>query len=470
MDIVRRNMKFYLFFAVYFAVLNAIRIFIFHGTVVNTYFQVDYIFPPIIACVCAFTKIHKYITLFLVYAAGLLASASDVIVSVGKMFRWGPDAVPQYLSGYHDLPWGVITTISAILIFLWLPLSVTLTWAARNRFALWPLGFFILGLLAADNIFGETRFNEGSKNINIISTSLQATLPVYLKSQFQEGDLKYSNNHSMKKFYIQNFNGNQNQILSISLESFGLSKYKLINYYMVDGLYKRLSSEYRIESYAHVFQGGTIHGEIRELCGSILTGAAGSPRVITKLDRCLPKYLVRNGYKTFALHGNGSSFYERRSVYPAMGFQESWFYQQFREAYPHTRPCQRTLFHGICDKIVYNKAMSLFDGKKNFVHVMTLDSHLPLPRDSHVSCPKQIESDEILCDYVGSIRKSIDELVEQIEFSNSKPDVIFIYGDHSPPFNLTKDIDFFFSNKVPFYVLHKKIGVINNVPWRIYKK
>lgn len=456
MDILRRNVNFYLFFVLYFAILNAVRIFIFQGTVVNTYFQADYILPPIIACVCAVTKIHKCITLFLIYAAGLLASASDIIVSVGKMFRWGPDAVPQYIAGYHDLPWGVITTISAILIFIWIPLSIALSWAARNRFALWPLGAFILILLIADNIFGETRLNEGSKNINIISTSLQATLPVYLTSSFNEGYLEKYNTQNMKELYRNNFDNDQNQILSIALESFGLSKYKSLNFYMSDSLYKRLSGLYNIESYSHNFQGGTIHGEIRELCGSILIGAAGSPRVIQKLDKCLPKYLVRKGYKTFALHGNGPSFYERRSVYPAMGFQEIWFYQQFRAAYPHAKPCQRTLFHGICDKIVYNKAMSLFDGKKKFIHVMTLDSHLPLPRDSHVNCPKQIENNKILCDYVESIRKSIGELVVQIESSHSKPDVVFIYGDHSPPFNLTKDRDLFFSERVPFYVLYKK--------------
>lgn len=455
MDIFRKNLKFYFFFVGYFVALNALRIFIFKGTVVNTYFQGDYIIPPAIACVCAVTKMHKYTTIFLVYAAGLVASASDIIVSVGKMFRWGPDAVPQYLSGYHDLPWEVIAAISAVLIFLWLPLSVTLTWAARNRFALWPLGVFILGLLVADNIFGETRFNEGSKDVNIISTSLQATLPVYLNSKFWEGNLKYSNTQNMQDFYKENFDGKHNQILSIALESFGFSRYESINHHISEILYNNLSNEYKIERYIHDAQGGTIHGEIRELCGLILIGAAGSHKVIQNLGRCLPKYVARKGYKTFALHGNGSSFYERRSVYPAMGFQEIWFYQKFRKAYPNTRPCQRTLFHGICDKIVYNKAMSLFDGKKNFVHVMTLDSHLPLPRNYHTNCPKPIENDEILCDYVESMRKSIGELVMQIRLSQSKPDIIFIYGDHSPPFNLTKDREFFFSDKVPFYVLYK---------------
>jgi len=456
MDILHKDINFYFFFVLYFTVLNVIRIFVFQGTVVNTYFQADYVLPPMVACVCVAIKIHRHIILSLVYVTGLLASASDVIVSVGKMFRWGPDAVPQYITGYHDLPWGIISGISAILMISWLPLSVMLTWAARNRFALWPLDIFVLGLLAADDIFGETRFNEGSKNINILSTSLQATLPVYLNSRFREGDLKKTDSQNMQEFYKENFDDKKQQILSISLESFGLSKYKYLNTYMVDILYKRLAGLYIIESYSHSFQGGTIHGEIRELCGLMLTGAAGSPKVIPELGRCLPKYLARKGYKTFAFHGNGSSFYERRSVYPAMGFQENWFYQQFRENYPNNKPCTKTLFHGICDKTVYNKAMSLFDGKNKFIHVMTLDSHLPLPRDSHANCPNQIKNNEIICDYVGYIRNSIEELVKQIELSRTKPDVVFIYGDHSPPFNLTRDRRFFFSSRVPFYVLHKK--------------
>ncbi|MCH7865190.1 MAG: hypothetical protein IIC56_08270 [Proteobacteria bacterium] len=81
------------------------------------------------------------------------------------------------------------------------------------------------------------------------------------------------------------------------------------------------------------FRGSTTAGEMRELCGtrnSYLTILDASFDVA----KCLPNRLAEMGHRSIAFHGFRSGFFSRHLWYPAMGFTDNVFFEQFKAAGP----------------------------------------------------------------------------------------------------------------------------------------
>lgn len=443
----------YGYFLSFFLLMNAARLILLKGTGVNTYFQADYALIPLVVWVCGFTRCPRWLTACCAYFVAFVAFASDLLVSVGKIFRWGPDAIPQYISSYQDLPWFIIAPTIGSLIILSLLISVLLTLRRQHAFAVWPMLAAIVGLLAVDTRIGSTRFNDGTTGINLITTSIPSIVPVYLDKAIAGTSVRKMRNPTM--FSMANYVSYPRQILSVSVESLGLANNKDVRNYIVGSLVYNLGELYEIKEYQHVFFGSTMQGEVRELCGLRLMGDISNEHVKRKLKYCLPEILASKGYDTVAFHGNGPRFYSRLTVYPAMGFRRSWFYDDLKAADAGVVPCPGTLFRGACDARVYKKAVSLFNGRKRFVHVMTLDSHLPLLGISADGCPGKIADDPVVCGYAHVIEQSLSRLADEIRRAHSRPDVIYLYGDHAPPFNSSQERKEFSADFVPFYELRR---------------
>lgn len=176
---------------------------------------------------------------------------------------------------------------------------------------------------------------------------------------------------------------------------------------------------------------------------------------MTGFDECLPARLGRRGYDTWALHGNGGEFYSRKTFYPLLGFRHAEFYDDFKRRSDRNPQCSGTVFQGICDEQVYQRALNLFDGTRRFVHVMTLDTHLPVRSAQFPSCSASFKDDAGLCGYDRLVERSMRQLGEALRRAKSKPDLIFIYGDHAPPFAGQAARDVFHPDRIPFLRLRR---------------
>ena len=248
------------------------------------------------------------------------------------------------------------------------------------------------------------------------------------------------------------------RILSISVEALGLAKDPAFNDRIAQALVEQVSEDYTVERTTHLFQGLTIAGELRELCGVRI---AHSPR---KADaermgpRCLPARLKAAGYETTGLHGNNGFFYMRNNLYKGIGFDHELFYSDL--VAKGGKVCPNRAFPGVCDRDVLTTALQSFgDAPKDFVHVMTLDTHFPLgaqkPGDSDCAGWGRMPSGD-LCLYGNQFSAALRTIGSTVRAARIKPDVIYIYGDHAPPYIVAAEREFFSRDQVPFIVLTRR--------------
>ncbi len=436
-----------------FSIANVIRTSAFYGTGQHSVFQADYAIPVIMLALMQRLSISRALSASFTFLVSLLVIANDAVLIFARRFRWGPDALPQYIASSNDLPWLIIVPILQVIILASAVFCVALTWNYRRKFAIAPLIIFIAALQCVDMRFGTSRFKDNTSGIDVITTSVLSTFPIYA-SYASGASLKNTHQESMARMLLRDTQA-PSQILSVSIESLGFARTPTDRAALLAPLMRHLGGLYRIEQRSHDFYGATLQGEIRELCGARLTGNASERPILRSLRRCLPMRLRERGYDTQALHGNGGRFYARYAVYPAMGFRRSWFYDAIVASDPTAAPCANTAFTAVCDSKLYSRALSLFDGKKRFVHVMTLDTHLPVPDRGDRSCDRATIGDAALCRYTGLIQKSLSELGSTIAASRFKPDVIFLYGDHAPPFSDASAREQFSAQSVPFIILRR---------------
>jgi len=452
----RKLLAIYGFALGFFLVLNGLRALILRGSGEGTLFQADYGLPPLVWWLARRLRTPRWVAATLAFWASLIAIGGDAIILAGHQFRWGPDAIPQYLSGYTDLPWRILLPIGIAVILIAILNTVALAASESVPFVIWPLFACIVGLLAIDSQVGTSRFRDTTNGFNVLTSATASIGTMYLGSLLRGASLRRLR-HGTLSTDIGPVRSST-QLLSIAVESYGLALDQKGRDALIAPLIERTRSEYAITQGAHRFYGATFQGEVRELCGARLLGNASTPRVMFRLSSCLPARLRREGFDTEAIHGNGGDIYSRAKLYPAMGFRRTWFYEDLRTTDPNVSPCFGTLFNGACDARVYERALSLFDGQKRFVHVMTLDSHLPVPFTVPSNCPSQFISTAPLCSYAVLIRRSLAQLGSALSHAKVKPDLVFVYGDHAPPFNSAEARNAFAEDAVPFLVLQRRKG------------
>jgi phosphoglycerol transferase MdoB-like AlkP superfamily enzyme len=98
-------------------------------------------------------------------------------------------------------------------------------------------------------------------------------------------------------------------------------------------------------------------------------------------DMCCPARLKSTGYHTLAVHGFTPGMFCRGEWYQRFGFEESVFLPNLKR--DATTMCGSS-FPGICDADVVqwigDRMLAHRDGRPDFVHWVTLNSHLPVPQ------------------------------------------------------------------------------------------
>ena len=183
------------------------------------------------------------------------------------------------------------------------------------------------------------------------------------------------------------------------------------------------------------YRGGTVAGELRELCGlsPISYAVMHVPEPFSA--NCLPRLFGLQGYKTASLHSANSGMYARFSWYPDVGFEDSYFLDR-----PMKNVAQCYSFPGYCDVDLIPSVME-YIGRQDrvFFYWMTLNSHAPydkrdLKKLSEDLCPQYSIQHGERCRSFLLLKEFFDELASGVSLGHFAGLEIVLVGDHKPPF------------------------------------
>ena len=253
-------------------------------------------------------------------------------------------------------------------------------------------------------------------------------------------------------------------LVIVLVESWGLSSNQAMNVALTHPYFTpAILARYTVQQGSVPFYGGTIAGEARELCGNSM-GYRLLNSTADKLKGCLPDRLGMLGYETVALHGMDGNMFDRSNWWRTIGFQQRWFHDQFKQ---QALPDCAGAFIGTCDAAIagwIGQRIERPDANPEFIHWMTLGSHLPLPVPSGV--PSADECLASLSLRPGSALCSWYQLIDNVHSSVSqvalgklaRPTIFVVVGDHAPPFGDDAMRRSFSRSVVPYILLLPREG------------
>jgi Sulfatase len=247
-------------------------------------------------------------------------------------------------------------------------------------------------------------------------------------------------------------------LVVVVVESWGLNSESAVSNALVSAYAQPdLSARYEVLQGTVPFYGSTVPGEARELCGNMM-GFHLLDASSQELQGCLPDRLAALGYHGVAMHGMEGHMFNRSAWYKTIGFQETWFKDQFQK---QGLPSCVGVFTGTCDAAIAKWMGHRLETRKagpDFLYWMTLDSHLPvripvsLPSPASCSFTSSLSQYRALCSWYQLVA-NVHQSVAGLAMSNlARPTVFAIVGDHAPPFN-DPEIRTNFSYDVVPYVL-----------------
>lgn len=249
-------------------------------------------------------------------------------------------------------------------------------------------------------------------------------------------------------------------VVLVLVESWGLAKDPSLQNALTAAYFEpQVSARYKVlQGMVPFYNGTTIAGEARELCGK-----GFGPEILDPtpedIRSCLPVQLAAIGYEAIGLHGGNGSFFGRKNWYPAIGFREGWFNEQFRKQGLHD--CDDA-FVGTCDAEIATWIGRRLEGDNNppeFIHWVTLNSHLPVPVPSPLPHPVPcvtvpfLFQDAPLCSWYQLVANVHQSVVRMATGKLARPTIFVVVGDHTPPFSDPEKIGRFVKRRVPYLIL-----------------
>jgi hypothetical protein len=397
--------------------------------------------------------------------------AAPVANGLGLIYLGEPGFLRNYVGFIAQWPWRVIVPWVCVTVAALVAYSLVLKRSKRGVLAVWPalVGAAVFG--GADVLCGTSALSPRPVTMSInVSTSSIVTLRA-LAAQwvaYREAGAAQRVDHSLSSDLLGMAHvGLPPRVLSVALESWGRVREEGPNMAILQALEHDLKGRYLVDVRYHRFLGGTLSGEVRELCGYLSLGPPSLGMIDRFRPECAPAALQARGYRTWGGHGNSSAFYNRREIYPRLGFLETAFPPKFDTPAAESRSCQSNrAISGVCDAIVYRAALKFLDRyPRAFAHVMSLDTHLPLAAISNAedACPLGLAlTDETMCVYVRRISFTLNQLAREVLNAKCPPDRIYVYGDHRPPYVFASEREKFDADYVPFLIL--TVSVQREVP------
>jgi len=347
--------------------------------------------------------------------------------------------------------------------------------SSRNVVAVGVVAVF---LLFVDVVNGSNMYIQSSYNLigeNIAGSNahkLFSAISKALKKERMPLAVDVDNvppaTRGLRDLLAQNRHPLPSRILVVVVESWG----QPISTNLQDIITKPFFSEairsrYLVRRGEVPFAGSTVSGEIRELCGQLIT----SPSQVDAVSKqnCLPKLLKSLGYETTALHGFSRYMFGRHSWYPLLGFDRMLFADDLQAA-GYTSRCGH-VFRGSCDSDIAAYVQQLLKKKPvagrgisenpQFVYWLTLNTHLPVSRDTtieqKIDCAAMIapidrEDHEEHCRLSKLLLGTLG-LVADIAEKTEEDLQVIVVGDHAPPFVFKRDRELYKPGVVPFVEL-----------------
>ncbi len=417
-------------------------------------FNSDYILPPVVAWLLR-KRVRPWQVATISAVLLFLLMAVDLFTSYKRVYFTGPALLVDYLPFITLWPWGAVR-VPALLIGV---MAALIAFAGVPRQGpqkpFWAISAVVLIVLVEMSLkmLPATPLKPGEKNLVSSSTKI-----IFEPAIAHFGGRLLGGSARATPFPGETMSGliesqgisSPPRILSISVESLGAKAGSPADQDWAV-LARALSPYYQLSSRVHAFEGATLAGELRELCGLKLPAIPYSARDLAQLRNCLPNRLRRSGYATYGYHGGDSWFYNRQVVYEALGLHHRRFFPDLSARVE--KPCAYLLV-AICDKDLINFAVAdLARHERAFVHVMSIDTHLPLATVP----PECREADQPqLCTFQTRINDSLRAIGQSIVDARVKPDLILVYGDHGPPF-LDRDLlGRYRSGVVPFLEFRRR--------------
>ena len=196
--------------------------------------------------------------------------------------------------------------------------------------------------------------------------------------------------------------------------------------------------------YVSVKGGNTANTEFEFLTGNTMAflpnGSVAYQQYLKSEMPSLASHLKSLGYQTAALHPYYASGWNRNTVYPDLGFDETYFIKDFTEA--------TTLRGYIDDRSAFEKIVELYEEKEGdeplFAFEVTMQNHGGYSKEA-----EDFKEDVLLSDldpdekslsqisaerYLSLIKRSDEAFRELTEYFESveEPTIIVMFGDHQP--------------------------------------
>lgn len=184
----------------------------------------------------------------------------------------------------------------------------------------------------------------------------------------------------------------------------------------------------------HTSVGGTSDAEFSMLTSQYPLGKKGAffANGLEKLPS-VPALLNRNGYVTLVFHGNSGSYFNRKQGMMQLGFQETFFKNDFTITDPDK-------WHALKDKDFFLQVEKTLSGTNNpyFAFILTLTSHTPfdLIDESDFTVDFNIKN-PLVRNYLNSMAY-VDGVLEEFISTMQQTDpnsLIIIFGDHCANIN-----------------------------------
>lgn len=379
-----------------------------------------------------------------------------LLIAIGTIYITDVVLIGQYLSFANYWPWRIILPWMALSLLLVGGLYGGLRRVYFGQAYVWPALLLIpvLGYLGTQQNFrsvtGRNWVTSGAYNLLRIvkaSSTYKVSVSTAFPGPTMAGDLtgKPVPPH----------------VMSVGLESLGMFSAPAAQARIFAPFIHTMEDQYEITVTDHGFKGPTLSGEMRELCGIEAEGVPDLSSTDKLKQECLPAQLQAQGYATIGIHGNVRQFYNRQRVYPMLGFGKTMFLDDFEKTAKAMDICQDVAFDGVCDKAATTAAMNfLAANPRAFAHVMTLRTHFPMaPSDlGDGDCRRwpELKDQADLCLYANQHSENLRRVGQIISEAQVKPDLIYIYGDHAPPYAMGELREFFVAGKVPVLILRLK--------------
>ncbi|HEX4488418.1 MAG TPA: sulfatase-like hydrolase/transferase [Terriglobales bacterium] len=399
----------------------------------------------------------KALNLFLFAVAFFL----DILFSTSGIYHFPVADALRALHSVGDVSMGVTVPVFLLaLLAVYAVVRAATQWRRIGRnSSTYELAAILLLLIAVDLVasrwLGDDRFQ--------IARSSVGKTAVAAAGDFRPLDLK-PEDFWRAESATQSFNkdidaGNLagEDVVLVVVESLGQPVDPAIASWLEEPLLsEEVQSRYQVRKGTVEFNGSTVFGELRELCGIRGVGMRMTELKPAQTASCLPSKLNANGYQTVSVHGVTSAMFRRKSWYPTLGFQRMIFPEDWPRKNANVCNAQ---FHGICDadgaEVVHDELRAAT--RPTFVYWLTVESHLQLD-DAAIGRPagdcKGLAAD--VCWMVLKQRSVLAEIARIALDPALKPTRFVVVGDHSPPYMVRKRRDLFADRRVPWVELRPR--------------